>query len=88
VVGDLAAGLQFAEFGYGFECVLVVDTHSDAIDARRRAQSANDSDQHRHPDHVEEGSVGFALDFCERVFRIASPCEYECVEPVHWERPL
>jgi hypothetical protein len=76
-MGDLAAGLQFAEFGYGFECVRVVDTHRDTIDARRSAQGANDSDQHRNPDHVEECSVGFTLDFCERVFRIATPCEYE-----------
>jgi hypothetical protein len=77
VAGDLAAGLEFTEFGDGFESVRVVDTHLDAIDARRSAQGANDADQHRHPDHVEEGSVGIALDFCERVFRVATPCEYE-----------
>jgi hypothetical protein len=76
-MGDFAAGFQFAEFGHSFECVRVVDTHRDAIDARRRAQGANDSDQHRHPDHVEESSVGSPLDFCERVFRVATPCEYE-----------
>ena len=88
VVGDLAAGLQFAKFGYSFERIRVVDTHRDAIDTRRRAQGSNHSDQHGYPDYLEERSVGFAPDFREWVRRVATPCEYECVEPVHWERPL